>query len=99
MEWDDIQRELLFVARNWPTQTPFTKDSSMDLARQIVEGVSRMVAENRTNPHDVAIARNGVRTLLQEMDAERRTLGSDVFTETTLANALGRLCPGFWPFC
>jgi hypothetical protein len=99
MKWDDIQRELLFVVRNWPTEILFTKDSSTDLARQIVDGVSQMVAQDRTSDDDVAMARDSVRRLLEEMELERDRLGLHVFTESTLAGALGRLCPGFFPFC
>ena len=99
MKWDEIQRQLLLVVRNLPTQTLFTKESSMDLAMRIADGVSQMVAQDRTSDHDVAMARDSVQNLLEEMERERQALGLTVFTETTLSGALGRLCPGFFPFC
>lgn len=99
MEWDDILRELISVVRAWPPETLFTKDSSMDLARQLVYGVSVMIVQNRTTGDDVARARDSVSRLLEEMEVERRTLGLSEFTEGTLAGANFRLCPGFWPFC
>lgn len=99
MDWIELQRDLIMMVRVHPSQPAFSKDSAMDLARTIADGVAAMVTEGRTGDADLEEARRNLRRLLAEMDRERQDLGLSVFTESTLAGAMARLCPGFWPFC
>jgi hypothetical protein len=103
MDWDDIAQELFMEIRNAESTALFTKDSAMDLAIVVVNGVRKMELENRTDPADLREARESLGNLLGYMAGEREALGIEVFTESTVAgglhNARLSLCPGFWPFC
>jgi hypothetical protein len=98
MAWDEIQRELISVVRDWPSSTLFTKESSMDLARLLVDGVSNMITQDRTTENDVVEARDSVRKVLEQMELERQSLGLAEFSETTLAEAKYNLLGRIWPF-
>jgi hypothetical protein len=65
----------------------------------IATGAQRMVADGATTEEDVAQARQCVERLPAEMNTERVGTEQTFFSEGTLAGALERLCPAFWPFC
>lgn len=99
MDFAQLSYELLRTARDAPSEALFSKDSSMDLARVIIDGVRAMVETGRTEESDLQLARTNLIALLEAMNEERLTNGLQFFTESTVAGARFRLCPGLFPFC
>jgi hypothetical protein len=99
MDLIDVQQDLLRTARELPSDALFSKDSSMEFARLVAQGANRMVADGRTGESDLKLARAQLAQLIEAMNEERSARSLAYFSETTLASARNRLCPGFWPFC
>jgi hypothetical protein len=99
MNADQIEWRLLNDLRNARGHDTFTGNSAADLVYQIEVAAKRMITEGRTSEDDMALASKAFVVLLSEMDAERAILGYSEFREDTVSRALGKLCPGFWPFC
>ncbi|WP_421734113.1 hypothetical protein [Cellulomonas sp.] len=99
MDVHEVNEWILRSVRDLPSEALLSKDSSVDLATLIAQGAATMVQEGRTAPDDLAQAEQNAALLLASMNDVRIASGYEFFSETTVAEARSRLCPGLWPFC
>ena len=99
MNADQIEERLLYELRGTRHDDVFTGASAVDLVFLLKTAARTMVAEQRTEDADLAVALGNMHVFLAEMDAQRARLHLSEFHEETVSATTGKLCPGFWPFC
>ena len=79
---------------------PFGGDSEQELHALIAVGARTMEEQGiAEDSPEMAEAIEHLREFVDEMAKEVEERGFDEFHEPTFARALGRFCPGLFPFC
>jgi hypothetical protein len=91
--WIEVE---LRLRREYFRFLPGTEDELQMLLRS---AASRIESEGRTEARDIETVVNRTVRLVRKAQSEADSEYGGIIPPAALFDALGILCPGFWPFC